>query len=847
MVHIIPLSIAQRRLDTGNAVQYPQGSPIGGAMQGFGDQLSAVAERYQQMKDQQEAFDAELARRRFNGQVAQAEDEVAANAPADGSGLHETMYGQVDPRSGRVVKTGLFDTLFDDALPNMPASQRAAFAMQKEPMRMVGARRMAQRQRQSRQDYEQAEVDTVLKTRAIAIGQANPDDAMSFEAARQEGLDLIAKMGLDPGIRQQKVKDWFSTAAKTRFEALIAKDPKRALEIFGVGTPAFGSDASSFQPMEWIRVSGSSDAAAAEGDRVGRLTADERVAQAFRDEIPPEDRPLLLQQARTADAVRQVEMRTSIGLAELNAPAAIRETGLYSGPTFTPEQFVTLYGSTEGIRRSQAFNQALDVSRQFYAMRTMSNDTVRTVVKESAPKVDSATPEKDRARHDAIVTAADLTFKERQGDPGGYVRKTFANLDAAWNNPSTPEAYQAAIIGSIAAQQHLGIETVQPLPNSVAEDIGGKLTDKALSPQDKKADLSSVLQATPPGFQQAMFHHLLPTSVAKSNERRVNDGSFASLVSPEKLTEATEFARRAVSGKGPKPEWLTGYAQTNQEWLGELIAGDSERGSLRRFLAQKLVGSDGLGEDGISVADATPLALSFALEKAANAALDGNYGEALLNVAEVIPFEKLAGKALRQAGKVAKHWEESPSKFPKRPIELIEGGQALVRGVDAETLRFQQAIARSISPRIKRRRARRGEIPENAFNTALLASLIARDPSAIKYAGAKVGWAKSKNYRKTFFDANPTLNRSDYVVHHSVEQRINKKYPNLFTNEELNSIENLRGIRKEFDINLHLKVIRSEWDEFYKTHATATRQQVLDYATHLDKKYGHLFDPPIGD
>jgi len=30
MVHIIPLSIAQRRLDTGNAPQYPQGSSIGG-------------------------------------------------------------------------------------------------------------------------------------------------------------------------------------------------------------------------------------------------------------------------------------------------------------------------------------------------------------------------------------------------------------------------------------------------------------------------------------------------------------------------------------------------------------------------------------------------------------------------------------------------------------------------------------------------------------------------------------------------------------------------------------------------------------------------------------------------
>ncbi|WP_192900552.1 MULTISPECIES: hypothetical protein [Mesorhizobium] len=198
MVHVIPLSIAQRRLDAGNAPQYPQGSPIGGATQGFGDHLSAAAERYQQMKDQQEAFDAELARRRFDGQIAQVEDEVTANAPADGAGLHEAMYGQVDPYSGRLVKTGLFDKLFAAALPNMPESQRANFAGQKEAMRQTGGRRMAARQLQRRRDYEQAEVDTALKTSAIAIGNANPDDHVTFKAARQQGLDLIDKMGLDP-------------------------------------------------------------------------------------------------------------------------------------------------------------------------------------------------------------------------------------------------------------------------------------------------------------------------------------------------------------------------------------------------------------------------------------------------------------------------------------------------------------------------------------------------------------------------------------------------------------------------------------------------------------------------
>ncbi|MER9288747.1 hypothetical protein NKI71_00750 [Mesorhizobium sp. M0510] len=357
MVHIIPLSIGQRRLDTGNAPQYPQGSPIGGAMHGLGDHLSAVAERYQQMKDQQEAFDAELARRRFHGQIAQAEDEVTANAPADGAGLHETMYGQVNAYDGRVVKTGLFDRLFDKALPNMPESQRAAFAEHKETMRRVGSLRMAQRQLQQREDYEQAQVDTVLTTSGIAIGNADPDDPVTFEVARQEGLDLIAKMGLDPGIRQQKVKDWFGTAAKTRFEALIAKDPKRALETFGVRTPEESSG--DVQPITWVLASGRSEAAAAKGDRVGKLTPDERVAQAFGDLAPapdtaikpatdhladlsPDDIQRLINQAHAANTAQLIEARTNIALAAQNAPNAIANTGSYSGKMPSPADFAAV-------------------------------------------------------------------------------------------------------------------------------------------------------------------------------------------------------------------------------------------------------------------------------------------------------------------------------------------------------------------------------------------------------------------------------------------------------------------------------------------------------------------------
>ncbi|WP_181168090.1 HNH endonuclease [Mesorhizobium sp. B2-4-19] len=677
MVHVIPLSIAQRRLDTGNAPQYPQGSPIGGAMQGFGDHLSAAAERYQQMKDQQEAFDAELARRRFNGQIAQAEDEVTANAPADGAGLHEAMYGQVDPYSGRVVKTGLFDKLFAAALPNMPESQRAAFARQKETMRHTGGRRMAARQLQRRKDYEQAEVDTALKTSAIAIGNANPDDRVTFEAARQQGLDLIDKMGLDPAIRQQKVKDWFSTAAKARFEALIAKDPKRALEMFGAGAPgeSSGGDASGASQITWVLASGSSEASAATGDRVGKLTPDQRVAPAFRDDIPPQDRPALAQKALAADAARQVEMRTGINLAEQNASAAIRETGTYSGPTPTLEQFVAVYGATEGIRRFRAFDQAMDVGRQFHGMRGMSNEAVRAMVKESSPKTDSGTPEEDSARHDAIATAADLTLKERRGDPGGYVRKTFTNLDAAWNNLSTPEDYQTAIIGSIAAQQQLGFEGIQPLPNSVAGGVVDGLKN-GTKPQDQT--LSNIFAALPTQtFQEAMLDHLLRTSAAQTERSLADRTRRDAMVDPKMLID---LRKAAVLGLRDSNVEATNYIPTLQDRIGRFAAGDSKPGSARQNLTVKLLGSAGGGEEGFSLSDLTPLGAVFAADKAGTSARYGDYGDMVLNVAGALPVEQLASVGLKQAGKIAGPLVKELSQVLRRSDDLAEGAEALVRG-----------------------------------------------------------------------------------------------------------------------------------------------------------------------
>jgi hypothetical protein len=109
-----------------------------------------------------------------------------------------------------------------------------------------------------------------------------------------------------------------------------------------------------------------------------------------------------------------------------------------------------------------------------------------------------------------------------------------------------------------------------------------------------------------------------------------------------------------------------------------------------------------------------------------------------------------------------------------------------------------------------------------------------------------VGSARGNHdYRETFFTANPGA-RGRVWVHHAVEwKNIQKRYPGLFTLDELHSLENLRGIPIGANNRLHLSTIRTEWNSFYRANPATTRQQVLDFATRIDDTYGHRFLPRI--
>jgi RHS repeat-associated protein len=110
--------------------------------------------------------------------------------------------------------------------------------------------------------------------------------------------------------------------------------------------------------------------------------------------------------------------------------------------------------------------------------------------------------------------------------------------------------------------------------------------------------------------------------------------------------------------------------------------------------------------------------------------------------------------------------------------------------------------------------------------------------------GARFGTASSTNYRGAFFEANPGL-EGQVVVHHAVERQALTRFSGTVTEAQIHSLENLRGIPKAINSDVHLSQIRKSWNEFYRNNPSPTQQQLLDHATIIDDQFGHLFTPPL--
>ncbi|MCL2089614.1 MAG: hypothetical protein FWH11_00050 [Micrococcales bacterium] len=113
---------------------------------------------------------------------------------------------------------------------------------------------------------------------------------------------------------------------------------------------------------------------------------------------------------------------------------------------------------------------------------------------------------------------------------------------------------------------------------------------------------------------------------------------------------------------------------------------------------------------------------------------------------------------------------------------------------------------------------------------------------------AQFGTSTSTNYQQTWANAHPEYSDRGVVVHHAVEQQVLKKYPGVVSESEIHSLDNLRGIPREVNREVHLQEVRRVWNSFYsrmeELGRAPTQQELLDQASVIDNNLGHYFLPP---
>jgi hypothetical protein len=646
------LAVASRSLDTGSVVSYPTGSPIGSALESAGDELQAVAVRFQAKQEEMDKFKRITLENEYDQAVQNQSEEFARNAPADGSGIHDGIVGQIDPTTGQVAKPGLFDNLAQQFRDRVPASQREHFDANLGAKRLKMSGNAAAVQSSQEQEYAKVETAKIQDGLLNSILQMDPDDSASYEEYKAKGREAIEASPMKPLLKQVALDKWDQTAPKALAQAIMTRDPGKLRSMLGMapseaattGGTAIdtvvnkiigvesGGNASAKNPKSsaaglgqfidstWLATikkhrpdiaAGKSaaqiialktdpalaremtkaftqdnaeyltnrgvattpgniylahflgaggavrvlkaDPGASIGSIVGQdaITANPFLAgKSVADTIAwsnkkmggasgvasapvdprlaglsPEDRWSLANQADSAAAGQRVEMRTGIEVATTNAPAAIQNTGTYSGNIPGREQFVAAYGEGEGGQRFDQFQASIDTSRQAFDMKTMPESTIQEMVKKAQPTSTGETAALDQKRYEVISNAAAATLKAREADPASYVRQVFPSVNEQWNNAQSQGNYQSAVAASIAAQQQLGIRNVQPLPKEFAASAVESFKNESKPQESRIAEVSAILMATPdPEQRKALFNQMVDAGLPDATE-----GAFEAL------------------------------------------------------------------------------------------------------------------------------------------------------------------------------------------------------------------------------------------------------------------------------------------------------------------------------
>lgn len=311
--------------------------------------------------------------------------------------------------------------------------------------------------------------------------------------------------------------------------------------------------------------------------------AGEKINPDWYDKISPEQRAVIDNQVDTRNNQIAAEKRANIDVAVTNGPAAVLNTGAYSGQTPSAEDFFQAYGPQEGASRYNNFVSSMQTSEQAFSMRTMSAADIQTMVNEARPTSSGDDAALQSKRYETLSQAANTTLKAREADPATYVRQAFPAVNEQWNNAQNVGNYQSAVAASIAAQQQIGIQNVQPLPKAIAENTVTTFKNEALPQQDRIDAASAVLMATPDRVQrQTLFNQMVAAGLPDITEGAFEALSRGDQGAANRLFTAAMVDPAKIAGTlpgGTKPAYIDEEVQSalfDQGQIGDLYYGLSD-------------------------------------------------------------------------------------------------------------------------------------------------------------------------------------------------------------------------------------------------------------------------------
>jgi GH24 family phage-related lysozyme (muramidase) len=211
----IPRIVAQRSLDPGGVVSYPQGDPVGQALEQAGTKGQSLVTHYFDRVAQQERFQSLISFDGFSNELVGETDKAKQTMKPGALGLHDQLLETYDKRSSEWLAT-------------IPEGQRPEFEARVRAKReqfSVGAARL------EKDESDRFQVDGITKrldTAKSGVLQTGPEAVAAYQKDVEE---LIDSSTLTPIAKQQAKDKVKADLAETGFLSLAKRDPEEAKRV----------------------------------------------------------------------------------------------------------------------------------------------------------------------------------------------------------------------------------------------------------------------------------------------------------------------------------------------------------------------------------------------------------------------------------------------------------------------------------------------------------------------------------------------------------------------------------------------------------------------------------------